>query len=140
MISDKLLYDDRYGFPGEFGLYYCTNCRHLALDMQMTAGQLTDLYTNYYPQSEMDVTAWAPQKEGSSLLRWWHGLGSSAFRWGPLNVRVLDISCGFGQSLGYHRERGCDARGVELNGNIRRVAERYDLNVKPAQAGSVMHL
>jgi len=129
MVSNKLLYDDRYGYPGEFGLYYCTNCSHRSLDVQMTADQLTDLYTNYYPRSELDVASWAPQKENTYLCRWWNGLGSSAFRWVPPNVKVLDIGCGFGQSLGYHRARGCDAHGVELDVNIRSVAERYRLNI-----------
>ena len=45
-------------------------------------------------------------------------------------MRVLDIGCGFGESLGYHRARGCDAHGVEADRNILRVAERHGLNVK----------
>ncbi|MDB4409379.1 class I SAM-dependent methyltransferase [Gammaproteobacteria bacterium] len=88
------------------------------------------MYTNYYPRSEMDVLAWAPPEEESSLRKWWLGHGSSAFRWVPPGVRVLDIGCGFGQSLGYHLARGCDVCGVEADENIRRVAEQYGLNVK----------
>jgi SAM-dependent methyltransferase len=44
-------------------------------------------------------------------------------------MRVLDIGCGFGESLGYHRARGCSAKGVEADRNILRVAERHGLDV-----------
>jgi len=44
-------------------------------------------------------------------------------------VRVLDIGCGFGETLGYHKERGCDVYGVEADENIKRVAENYGYNV-----------
>lgn len=130
MDSRGLLHDDRYGYPGDYTLYFCDSCSHYKLDAEMTSVQLTDMYTNYYPRSEMDVTKWSPPKEEPRLRRWWLGLDSSAFRWVPPNVRVLDIGCGFGQSLGYHRARGCDVYGVEADENIRRVAEEYGLNVK----------
>ncbi len=95
----------------------------------MTEQQLSDLYTNYYPRSTFDVERWAPPIDRSRLHSWWRGLKSSAYRWVPRNVRVLDIGCGFGESLGYHRSRGCDAHGVEADRNIVRVAERHELNV-----------
>jgi SAM-dependent methyltransferase len=47
----------------------------------------------------------------------------------PKNVRVLDIGCGFGNTLAYHQARGCDVWGVEADENIRRVAEKYGFNV-----------
>jgi 2-polyprenyl-3-methyl-5-hydroxy-6-metoxy-1,4-benzoquinol methylase len=130
MIFSALLHDDRYGYPGEFRLNHCPICNNRMLDVKMTSGQLTDLYTNYYPRSDLDVAKWAPPTEKSRLCRWWLGLNSSAYRWVPPDVRVLDIGCGFGQSLGYHRARGCDAHGVEADENIRRVAEQYGLNVR----------
>ncbi len=37
----------------------------------------------------------------------------------PRNVRVLDIGCGFGESLGYYEARGCEAYGVEADENTR---------------------
>jgi 2-polyprenyl-3-methyl-5-hydroxy-6-metoxy-1,4-benzoquinol methylase len=56
---------------------------------------------------------------------WFNGFKSSAFRWVPKNIRVLDVGCGLGQSLGYHTARGCDVYGVEADENIRRVAEKF---------------
>lgn len=96
----------------------------------MSPDELTSLYTRYYPRSSFDVEKWTPPADAPRALDWWRGLSASAFRWVPPNVRVLDIGCGFGESLGYHRNRGCDAYGVEADGNILRVAARHGLQVK----------
>jgi 2-polyprenyl-3-methyl-5-hydroxy-6-metoxy-1,4-benzoquinol methylase len=127
---ERVLFDDRYGYPGRYALLACAACGHRALDARMDQQQISDLYTSYYPRSSFDVEAWSPPREEGPLRTWWHGLRASAFRWVPRNARVLDIGCGFGESLGYHRERGCDAHGVEADRNILRVAERHGLNVK----------
>lgn len=125
----KKLWDDRYAYPGEFTLMRCANCGHEFLDCDMTPGQLGELYTNYYPRKTFDVTQFKPHEEASGLGAWFNGLNSSAFRGVPKNVRVLDVGCGFGQSLGYHTARGCDVYGVEADENIRRVAEKFGFKV-----------
>ena len=43
---------------------------------------------------------------------------------------MLDIGCGFGESLGYHQARGCEVWGVEADSNIARVADKFGFNVK----------
>lgn len=122
-------YDDRYAYPGHFDLLRCANCGHEFLDCNMTPDQLGELYTNYYPRKTFDVAQFKPHEEASGLGAWFNGLNSSAFRGVPKNVRVLDVGCGFGQSLGYHTARGCDVYGVEADENIRRVAEKFDFRV-----------
>src|SRR3546814_20100358 len=54
---------------------------------------------------------------------------ASAFGWVRRDVTILDVGCGFGEALGYHRARGCDAHGIEADRNILRVAQRHGLNV-----------
>ena len=44
-------------------------------------------------------------------------------------MRVLDVGCGFGQTLGYYTARGCDVYGVEVDENIRRVADKFGFKV-----------
>ena len=129
MRREATLVDDRYGYPGSYDLLSCSQCGHRTLDAHLDEAQLTNLYTNYYPRSSFDVDAWAPPREESSWKTWCSGLRSSAFRWVPRQVHVLDIGCGFGESLGYHRARGCRAKGVEADRNILRVAERHGLDV-----------
>lgn len=123
------LWDDRYGYPGQFVLMSCPNCGHVYLDCNLTPGQLGELYTNYYPRKTFDLAQCKPHAEKSGLGAWFNGLNSSAFRKVPKNVRVLDVGCGFGQSLGYHTARGCDVYGVEADENIKRVAEKFGYKV-----------
>lgn len=123
------LWDDRYGYPGQFTLMRCPNCGHEFLDCDMTPSQLGELYTNYYPRRTFDLAECKPHVEKSGLDAWFNGLNSSAFRRVPKNVRVLDVGCGFGHSLGYHTARGCDVYGVEADENIRRVAEKFGYKV-----------
>lgn len=130
LFAEIQLFDDRYGYPGKFTRCSCVACGHSRIDAAMPDDKIQILYTNYYPRSDFDVLSWSPPLEASSWRIWLFGLRASAYRWVPRNIRVLDIGCGFGESLGYHRNRGCDAHGVEADANILRVAERYGLNVK----------
>lgn len=125
-----MLFDDRYGYPGTHALLKCEGCGHHRLATEMSAEEIGDLYTNYYPRSSFDVETWSPPREEGRLRLWWSGLKASAFRWVPRDVTILDIGCGFGESLGYHRARGCDAHGIEADRNILRVAERHGINVR----------
>jgi 2-polyprenyl-3-methyl-5-hydroxy-6-metoxy-1,4-benzoquinol methylase len=123
------LYDDRYGYPGLFPLLKCTKCRHGFLQGEFSSGLLRDLYSNYYPRSSFDLESYTPDREITGFKAWLDGEKSAAFRWVPRNIRVLDIGCGFGESLGYHQARGCDVYGVEADENIRRVAEKFGFKV-----------
>lgn len=123
------LFDDRYGYSGNFNLMRCDHCGHMFLQHDFTAGHLMDLYSNYYPRSSFDLDKYKPHEEKVGFMSWFDGSRSSAFRWVPRNVRILDIGCGFGESLGYHAARGCDVYGVEADENIRRVADKFGYNV-----------
>ncbi len=127
--SDDDRYDDRYGCPGKFDLMRCRECGHAFLQHEFAPKQLTDLYSNYYPRSGFDLERYQPHQEEGGFGSWLDGARSSAFRWVSKSVRVLDIGCGFGESLGYHAARGCDVYGVEADENIRRVAEKFGYNV-----------
>lgn len=123
------LYDDRYGYPGQFVLMKCPDCGHAFLDCNLSPSQLTELYTNYYPRRSLDISTYKPHTDVRGFSAWFNGLGCSAFRWVPKNVRVLDVGCGFGESLGYHTARGCDVYGAEADENIRRVAKEFGYKV-----------
>lgn len=122
-------FDDRYGYLGTFDLYICCNCSHICLDANFDKETLKSLYTEYYPRSEMTLDDFRPLKAARGFNAWLDGLKRSAYLWVPKNVRVLDIGCGFGETLGYHKARGCEVHGVEADENIRRVADKYGFNV-----------
>lgn len=125
----KELYDDRFGYPGAFPILSCGKCGHKSLDAQFTKEELGKLYTDYYPRSLYSVEDYKPHGELPLFQTWLDGAQSNAFRWVPTNVRILDIGCGFGEALGYHKARGCDVYGVEADENIRRIAEKFVYNV-----------
>jgi 2-polyprenyl-3-methyl-5-hydroxy-6-metoxy-1,4-benzoquinol methylase len=124
------LYDDRYGYPGRFDLFACAHCGHQFLDAVFSAEKLQHLYTNYYPRSQRNLDHWRPHREAHAFLLWLGRGRNAVFRWVPRAVKVLDVGCGFGESLGYHRARGCEVWGVETDENILRVAQRFDFKVR----------
>jgi SAM-dependent methyltransferase len=124
------LYDDRYGFPGQFPLFECGACGHAFLgNASFSDEQIGRLYSDYYPRRSMQVEDYRPHAARAGLAAWLDGARASAFRWVPGNVRVLDIGCGFGEALGYHAARGCEVWGVESDENIRRIADLRGFNV-----------
>jgi len=129
-VEYRKLFDAYYGYLGEYKLLRCLECGHIFLQQDFSPEQLTDLYSNYYPRSQFNIESYKPHHERQGFVAWLDGLKSSAFRWVPANVRVLDIGCGFGESLGYHAARGCDVYGVEADENIRRVADKFGFNVR----------
>ena len=123
------MYDDRYGYPGQYNLYQCPSCEHLFLDARFNDAEMKTLYTDYYPRSLYRLEDYHPHPPQEGFDAWFAG-SRRAFAEVPLGVRVLDIGCGFGESLGYHKNRGCDVYGVEADENILRVAERFGFKVK----------
>jgi SAM-dependent methyltransferase len=127
--SIRDLYDDRYGYSGLFTMYACRDCGHRHLAAQFEPRQLTRLYSQFYPRSQFSLDDFKAYPERDGLAAWWNGERSGAYRWVPKGVRVLDIGCGFGQTLAYHQARGCEVWGVEADENIRRVADRFGFKV-----------
>ncbi len=123
------LHDDRYGFPGDFQLYRCSSCGHKFLEAEFSESDLKKLYSEYYPRSSRTLDSYAVPEEKAGFKLWLQGDMCSPFRWVPKGVKVLDIGCGFGESLGYFEKRGCEAYGVEADENIRRVADRFGFKV-----------
>lgn len=124
------LFDDRYAYPGDFNLFECKGCQHKFLDVEFSPEQLSELYSKYYPRSTFEIESYKAHEELNSFSVWMNGNKASTYRWVPKNVRVLDIGCGFGESLGYHQKRECEVWGVEADENISRVADRFGFNVK----------
>lgn len=123
------LYDDRYGYEGLFPTNVCTGCGHISLRADFTSDLLNILYTNYYPRSSLSLQEFQSSRSVSGFSSWLNGTKRSAYAWVPEKVRILDIGCGFGQTLGYHKSRGCEVYGVETDENIRRVADKFGFNV-----------
>jgi len=122
-------YDDRFGYPDSFPLHQCNECKHIFLVGDFTPELLSDLYTKYYPRANFDVDAFVPYSEKKGFLAWLDGERGRCHTWVPNDVRVLDIGCGFCETLGYHKNRGCEVYGVEVDENISELAERHGFNI-----------
>ena len=124
------LYDDRHGYPKMFSLFECSTCQHKYIEHEFSSSDVEELYTNYYPRTQLSITDYTPLSYKQNFKSWLNGAKCSAFTYIPKKVRVLDIGCGFGESLGYHKERGCDVYGVEADSNIRKVIKKHGFNIK----------
>lgn len=125
----KILYDDRYGYPGHFNLYKCKGCEHLFLNIVPDQKTITELYSDYYPKPNYNSESIIPIKGEKGFISWLKGTKFSAYTYVPVNVKVLDIGCGAGETLLYHKNRGCEAFGSEVNENISFIAVKYDLKI-----------
>jgi len=123
------LHDDRYGYRGSFEQQRCAACGHRWLDWLPDAATLSVLYSEHYPRGDRPVEGLRTPALASPLVAWWRGQLASAAFWVPPAVRVLDVGCGFGESLAYHRSRGCEVHGVEADRNIARVAAHHGFDV-----------
>ncbi|MGL4944089.1 MAG: methyltransferase domain-containing protein [Thermoguttaceae bacterium] len=118
-------YDYYCGYPETAFVYACKECEHHFVAGELTIEQLTDLYTNYYQRSKFNPDDYKPYQEKSGFLAWLDGEEGLAYRHVPKNVRVLDIGCGQCETLGYHKNRGCEVYGVEVDESVKLVADRY---------------
>ncbi|MGL4944085.1 MAG: class I SAM-dependent methyltransferase [Thermoguttaceae bacterium] len=123
-------YDYWLGHPDSALVYSCSDCEHVFVAGELTPEQLTDMYTNYYPRSNFNVDDYKPYKEKNGFLYWLDGEEGLAYRHVPKNVRVLDIGCGYCESLGYHKARGCEVYGVEADENAKIIADKHEFHVK----------
>jgi 2-polyprenyl-3-methyl-5-hydroxy-6-metoxy-1,4-benzoquinol methylase len=124
------LYDDRYGYNQDVRLMACADCGHKFSDALLEENVLARLYTEYYPRATFDPENFSAYREAVGVVDWLNGDCSSAARWVPPWVRVLDIGCGLGENVSFHARRGCDACGVDADKNVEIVAKKYGLNVR----------
>ena len=122
-------WDLMFGYPDSAFIYQCCDCEHVFIAGELTPEQITDMYTNYYPRADFNVDNYEPYREKKVFFYWLDGEEGHAYRHVPKNVRVLDIGCGYCETLGYHKARGCDVYGVEADENARKIAEKFGFNV-----------
>lgn len=122
------LYDDRFAYPEQFDLLECVECKHKFLDGSFTDEMLQKLYTDYYPRSDIKIEDFRPLTYEKGFKSWLKG-EKRAYSLVPENVRILDIGCGFGETLAYHKNRNCDVYGCEADQNVKKVADEFGYNI-----------
>jgi SAM-dependent methyltransferase len=113
-----------------FSISRCAACGHVFLPNPLNPPASDRLYTDYYPRASYDIRNFKPKTFARGFVSWLNGEASAASYWVPPEVRVLDVGCGFGETLAYHQSRGCDAYGVEMDQNVRKIADHFHFKVQ----------
>lgn len=129
-IKTHNLYDDRYGFKGYFTLCKCQSCGHHFLENAPGESALGDLYTEFYPRKSFNPKNFRPYKKGNFFQNWLVGGKSSACQSVKANSRVLDIGCGYGETLAFMESKGCDVYGIDADRNIEAVAKKFGFKMQ----------
>ena len=111
-------------------IYHCEECDHSFLVTPPDVPASDQIYTDYYPRASFDLGGFKPKSFPGGFSSWLNGDACSASKWVPPDVRILDIGCGFCETLAYHQARGCDVYGVEVDENVKTVAEKYQFDVR----------
>jgi SAM-dependent methyltransferase len=130
------LFDDRHGYRGRFQIYRCTRCGFGQTSPEIPQDQIADLYTHYYPRKNLSIEELnvRPLRMRSSFVRWCQGVNNTAHyhipkRGRDTRRRVLDIGCGDCTSLREIELLGCEAHGIEPDGNVHGIAKTFNLKV-----------
>ncbi len=127
---DERVWDDRYGHPGTFDHKRCPACGHTRTHDPAGHVDPSRLYSDWYPRRSFSLEDWAPNSLNHGWSGWLRGERAAAFAWVPAKVRILDVGTGWGQSLGYHANRGCEVWGVDADENLQRVADKHGFRVR----------
>ncbi len=128
------LFDDRYGYPKYFDVFFCARCGLYQTHPPLRQEEIADLYTHYYLREDIQ-----PKKMGENfrpeqgrflaLSRWLEGNHRIQYELPPAHKKILEIGCGDGRSLLQLRALGYDAYGIEADENVGRVGEELKLNI-----------
>lgn len=130
------LFDDRYGHPGIYSVERCRHCGFITTAPRLADSDLPALYSTYYPRrraSAEDVRRSATASEiasrrGRLRTRYVTGQWAAHYEVGA-GMRVLDYGCGDCASLLELRALGAEPYGVEVDPNVRELAEALGVRV-----------
>lgn len=127
------LFDDRFGVPGTYDIVRCRHCGVEQTWPRLTAGELKDLYEQFYNWGGEQNTLYTRLREWllfSRLYRLWlRWDGDCFFQLRRGNGRLLDIGCNEGRGLAIYTQNGFQAEGLELNETAAEVARARGFKV-----------
>lgn len=129
-LTYKNMFDDRHGYPGKFKIYKCVNCGFMQTKPQLTFGQLTNVYTRYYPKRDADIKSIVSSttKIPSEREIYNNGWRTTCHFQTKRGQKVLDVGCGTCQSLLEIKKLGGKAWGIDPDKNAQVVAKKLKLN------------
>jgi SAM-dependent methyltransferase len=136
------LYDSRHGCPGYFDIARCTACGFCRTVPASTRSDLSELYRKYYPRSTLTpatvMDSFRKKQRRTARELWWRGAGTECQLHVTPGSRVLDVGCGDCTSLLLASARGArDVVGIEVDGNVKHIAEALSLDLHLGQLGAL---
>jgi len=129
-IFQKNIFDDRYGAPGKYSIYKCSDCGYGRIKPLIDQEKIGKFYSEYYPLNLK--TAEQVKKEANikpKWLAWLMGTNNTAHWLIKPKSTVLDIGSASGISLMEIKKMGGDAYGVEPNPSAQKIAKKLGLHV-----------
>lgn len=128
-IYIKNIFDNRHGYPGKFHIYKCTNCGFMQTKPQLTFGQLSNVYTKYYPKRDADIASIIREakKIPTKKIVEISGTGTTCHFKTRKGQKVLDVGCGTCQSLLEIKRLGGEPWGLDPDKNSEKVAKKLKL-------------
>ena len=131
----KGMFDDRYGMPELYDILMCSACELAQTSPSLCEEDLPAVYGTYYPRKNLDIGALPGHLEDpiSPIGRfkiWMKGIGNQGHYFARAGMTVLDYGCGTGTSLLELRAMGADGYGIEVDPNVKEIAERLDLKIQ----------
>lgn len=135
IVEHKGLFDDRYGFPGDFDVAKCATCKHRFSLPKLSETDISKVY-EYYGRSNTHsrVVREAANKSAktSAIQRFFSGTNNLGQHFAPLGSRVLDVGSGDCSNLLESTILGFDSVGFDVDAQSKRLAQDLGLNVQVA--------
>lgn len=118
-ISERRLFDTRFGIGVPFAIGKCSNCDLEQTLPRLASDELKDFYETYYNFGGSNESRYTRLREMflfSLPYRLWLRLdGDISFHLQKGSGRLIDIGCNEGRGLRIYRQNGFHAEGLELN-------------------------
>lgn len=124
------IFDDRHGYPKKFSIEKCTKCGFAQTRPQISKKGISNLYTKYYPRQNIKASNIKPKdyRQNHRFKLWRKGLTASCHYLITSKADVLDVGCGIPYSLFWLEAQGCNAYGIDPDGNASKIAKKFKLN------------
>ena len=141
-VEHKSLFDDRYGFPGEFDIAKCATCKHRFTLPKLNERELQKVYSFYGRRRTLsaDIVKEAKKSSGTpKIQRFFAGTNNLGQHFAPLGSRILDVGSGDCSNLVESILLGFDAVGFDVDKESQRLGTELSLNVQLAESTRGIH-
>jgi 2-polyprenyl-3-methyl-5-hydroxy-6-metoxy-1,4-benzoquinol methylase len=135
LVEHEGLFDDRYGFPGDFDVAKCVACEHRFSLPKLSETDISKVYEYYGRRSTRsgDITDEANKSARTTAIqRFFAGTNNLGQHFAPSGSRILDVGSGDCSNLLESTILGFDSVGFDVDSESQRLGTELGLNVQVA--------